>query len=391
MPFDLWSDFKCYDDLAWQWATDGGYYSGSHLTAYWPPGYPFFLSRLYLIFGHVPLAGAIANIFLGTATVWLSYLLIRELWGERIGRWTTLIMAVFPSQILFTNVLASEMLFTPLFLGATFLLVKGARPNRWFLSVVLGGMILGLATLTRTITALYLIPMAIFWVVDLRRWRPVLGRSALALLGFALVVTPWMIRNQSAVARFCLSTNSGVNLFIGNQPGSGMGYNQSAAGYYDLGDPTKEAAIDSAASAQAWEYIKEKPLSFLGRGILKVGFLFATDLDPLELQLAASPETPGKSWWTAAATLVQFYWLLALTFALFGIWIVLKSRVHRGGGRWLVLGILIYWTGVHFVFFSIGRFHFPLVPLISALAAVFLAYRVDLTPNSEISRPSGTK
>jgi 4-amino-4-deoxy-L-arabinose transferase-like glycosyltransferase len=302
-----------------------------------------------------------------------------------------LIMALFPSQVLFTNVLASEMLFTPLFWGATLLLVRGARPTRWQFLVVLGGMILGLATLTRTITALYLIPVAVFWAVDLRRWRPVLSRVALASLGFALVITPWMVRNQNAVGRFCLSTNSGVNLFIGNQPGSGMGYNQDAAGYYDLGDPTKEAAIDSAASAQAWEYIKEKPLSFVGRGILKVGFLYATDLDPLEVQLSAATRPEGRSRWFLPAVLIQSFWLLTMLLALPGIWIVLRSRVHRGGGTWLVLGTLAYWTGVHFIYFSAGRFHFPLVPLIAALAAVFLAYRIDLAPSTRFSGPDGTK
>ncbi|MCK4302445.1 MAG: hypothetical protein KAW91_06700, partial [candidate division Zixibacteria bacterium] len=49
MPLGLWADYSIYDELGWEWATRGGYYNGELLTAYRPPGYQFFLSRLYLV------------------------------------------------------------------------------------------------------------------------------------------------------------------------------------------------------------------------------------------------------------------------------------------------------------------------------------------------------
>jgi len=378
MPFNLWQDFQCYDELGAQWASDGGYYNGEYLTAYWPPGFPFWLSRLYLIFGHEPLAGAIANIFLGTATVLLAYLLIRRLWGERIGRWTLILMALFPSQVFFTNVLASEMLFTPLFLGSMLLFVNSSRSHRWWLAVLLGGMVLGLATLTRTITTLFLLPVALYWIHETRSWKGALMRLGLGVVGLAIVIAPWIVRNHYAVGRACLSTNTGINLYVGNQPSSGMGYNHHAALDFDLWDPTREAEIDSVASARAWEYIREKPLAFLGRGVMKVMFFYAVDVDPLDHQMLQPDGGGHVGGYLALATVVETFYLAVLLMAALAVPVVLRSRIHRGAPTTLLLLTLVYWTGVHFVFFAVGRFHFPVVPILTALAAVFVAYRIDL-------------
>ena len=54
LPPQIFLDYKHYDLLAQVWAATGSYVDGGHLTAFWPPGYPFFLSRLYWLFGHVP-------------------------------------------------------------------------------------------------------------------------------------------------------------------------------------------------------------------------------------------------------------------------------------------------------------------------------------------------
>jgi 4-amino-4-deoxy-L-arabinose transferase-like glycosyltransferase len=378
MPFNLWQDYQCYDDLGWRWAVTGGYSTGDHLTAYWPPGYPFWLSRLYLVFGHEPLACVIANVFFGTATVLLSYLLVRRLWGERIGRWTLLGMAVFPSQVLFTSVLASEMLFTPLFVAAILFFVIGNRAQRWWPTVLLGGITLGLATLTRTVTTLFLIPVALYWLVENKSWRSTGSRLAFALVGFLLVATPWMIRNYHAVGEICLSTNSGVNLFIGNQPGSGIGYSHQVVGQLDLSESSQEARVNNDAGKRARDYIAQYPLAFLGRGLTKVAYLYATDVDPLDFVLLPPGETRSQPGWVVLAVIVQSVYLTVLLLAILALPIVLRSRIHRSGPTTLVLSTIAYWTALHFVFFAVGRFHFPIIPLLAALAAVALAYRIDM-------------
>ncbi len=286
MPFHLWMDYDSYDDLGWQWATKGGYYNGEHLTAYWPPGFPFFLSRLYLVFGHQPVLGTVANIFFGLAIALFTYLIIRRIWGERVSRWAMLIMIFFPSQVFFTNLLASEMLFTSLFLASILICVMLNRElkGKWYYAL-LAGILLGLAALTRSVSKMYLLLVVPFWLLQTHNIKRTVRFTVLALVGFSLLVVPWMIRNHDAVGSATINTNTGINFFIGNQPGSGMGYNQYAADEYDVNDPLREAYVDSAAWHRAWDYIFEKPGAFLARGVMKVGLYYAIDFDPLDYGL----------------------------------------------------------------------------------------------------------
>jgi len=45
----------------------------------------------------------------------------------------------------------------------------------------------------------------------------------------------------------------------------------------------------------------------------------------------------------------------------------------REPGRVLLLSLLLYWTGIHLVFFGDPRFHAPVMPIVALLAALPLA------------------
>src|SRR5262245_60654610 len=69
------SDATVYDSLARHLAHGDGYVFDGHLTAWWPIGFPAWLSLLYRVAGPEPLAGKLANVILGAATAGLTYLL----------------------------------------------------------------------------------------------------------------------------------------------------------------------------------------------------------------------------------------------------------------------------------------------------------------------------
>ena len=379
MPFHLWMDYASYDDLGWQWATKGGYYNGELLTAYWPPAYPFLLSRLYLLFGHVPMTGVAVNFLFSLATAYLAYLIARAVWNERIGRWTLLLLACLPSQILFVNVLASEVLFAPLLLGGIYvaLISTGRSRFRWWRPFFCG-FLLGLAALTRSIALLCLLPVIYFWLRQSRRLKTGLLLALLGIAGMSVVVVPWMVRNYYVVGSFAINTNTGINLFIGNQPSSGMGYNQHAANEYDVNDPSREAEIDRETTRRAWQYIKEHPWAFARRGVIKVAFFYAVDVDALDYGLLQAAETGQLNASLILAFPTQIYYLLVLYAALVGLATVYVSR-RTGRSRALDLLTLtiIYWTAVHFVFYGIGRYHFPIAPILTTLASVCIVDQVE--------------
>ncbi len=379
MPFNQWADFQSYDELGWEWATKGGYYHGDHLTAYWPPAYPFLLSRLYLLFGHVPQIGAYINVILSLSIVVLTYYIVRKVFDELIARWSTVIVLLFPSQILFTHLLASEMLFTSLLMLSVLLFLNYDRKltARWYW-ILLGGVILGLSALTRSISKFILAVAIPVWFFESRDFRRTIKYSIIALTGFAIAVIPWMARNYSAVGVAKINTNTGINLFMGNQPGSGMGYNTDLANQYDVNDASREAWVDSSAWSRSWEYIFDQPGAFIKRGVVKVGFFYAIDTDALQYGMITAAGTHRTNHAVILAFFSESYYLVILLAALLGIVTYIRFPGEwKSRGGWLLLGIILYWTAVHFVFYGMGRYHFPIIPMISAFAALFVKSVID--------------
>ncbi len=378
LPLSLWGDYGCYDDLARQWFEKGDYYNGELLTAYWPPGYPYFLSRLYLIFGDSPTVGAIANLFLGMMIPLLTYFIVRKIWTESIARWTMLIIVLFPSQVFFTNLLASEMIFMPLLLGMILIVVTfNENIKQHHLYLFAAGILLGLATLTRSIGKFYIFLPSLSVLLCSKKYL----RSGILLLlltiGFSLPVVPWMIRNIDAVGEATINTNSGVNLYMGNQPSSGMGYNAPVGSEFDVNDPALEVWIDSVTWARGIDYIVAEPMAFVKRGILKLGFFYATDVDAFEVGIKKAADADQFNYFLPLAFIAQSYWFIICLLALLGfLFHFVRDAQFRNSGGWLLLLTIIYWSSIHFVFYGNGRYHFPIVPMLSAFAALFIVGRL---------------
>lgn len=371
-PVNLWVDYQQYDYLGSHWALTGGYFEGEHPTAYIPPGYPFLLSRLYLLFGHNHLFGVVANVLFSVTIVLLTYLLIARLWDHRRAGWTALILTFFPSQIFFVNLLASEPLFTVLFLGSILTFVSVPQKGyKKYLVPLAGGLLLGLATLTRAITLVYLFIPALYWLLSSGSKKRKLLTIALACLGLALIVAPWMMRNHNLGKRFVISTNGGINLLIGNEPGSGMGWHEPNLEGLDFFDPQKEAYVDSLAWAKGMAYIKADPIAFLKRGCLKMFYFMAIDLESVHYELKQSADNYRFDRFVVLGLLVQCFYTAIVFVGLMGIF-----NFYKIPGNWksreafIMSATILLWVAVHFVFFANGRFHYPIVPLLAAWSAI---------------------
>ncbi|MBD3297639.1 MAG: hypothetical protein GF341_03210, partial [candidate division Zixibacteria bacterium] len=265
LPSVLHSDWLAYHELASTWADTGDYRSQGLLTAYWPPGWPWVLSRLYLVFGPEPLAGYVWNLCLSGAIIVLTFLIARHVWDERHARWTAVITGLLPSQILFTNKLCSEFTFAALFLASVYLALRASSGRSYWWLSVFSGLALGLATLTRTVTALYpIILLTLFW--GLRNARPVkLGRWTIIVVAMAVVITPWCWRNYEVMGRFTIATNTGVNLYVGNNPQALGTPAEPDARIIDSGNTSQERYNDSLGTALTIDNVREQPVQFLKR------------------------------------------------------------------------------------------------------------------------------
>jgi 4-amino-4-deoxy-L-arabinose transferase-like glycosyltransferase len=177
------------------YAADGG---PSALRA---PGYPYFLGAIYAVTDDSITAGRLANALLGTLAVLLLYLIVKRIWGQRVGVLATLGMAIFPPLVLLSRDLLSESLFIALELGTVLCLLEFRRSRAWAWAA-LSGLLCGLAVLTRNPGPALAIPVIVgLWVVRPRRsWRAA-AAPALAMICLVLTVMPWTIRNEVEFGR----------------------------------------------------------------------------------------------------------------------------------------------------------------------------------------------
>ncbi len=180
------------------------------------PFYPAFLAANYAIFGPLPAAAILVQILISTLTVALAYSLGR-LWGSpRTGTLVATLMSVEVGSVIYANQLMTETLFNCAFLGGMVIWSVMIRKKRWQYGF-LSGLLLGLDTLVRPVLFYFgpvsgLLPVLLYPRGSKQWWRVALA----VVLTFALVVTPWMIRNYSITGRAELSTIQSINLVFYN-------------------------------------------------------------------------------------------------------------------------------------------------------------------------------
>jgi 4-amino-4-deoxy-L-arabinose transferase-like glycosyltransferase len=220
-------DAEAYASIA-RWLFEEGRYGSPTMTAAsdWSPGAPLLFAGVYFLVGtDEPDAARAVVALLGTAMVLCTFLLGLRLAGRAAGLLAALLVATYPAYIENNAQLLSEPI-------AAFLLTAGllaflwAAERRSAAAWLLPGVAFGALILTRPEYQAITLVFAAFaaWRVwrD-RSWRLALGSTAVLLLGAALVVAPWTIRNYVELDRLVpVSTGGQKALFVATYlPGDG--------------------------------------------------------------------------------------------------------------------------------------------------------------------------
>jgi 4-amino-4-deoxy-L-arabinose transferase-like glycosyltransferase len=377
-----------YDFIARALADGGGYV---HLTgdptAFWPPGYPVLLATAYVLFGQHVIVAQVLNVALGTATVWLVYLIGRRLFGHPTALLGAGIVACFPSLICFTGVTLSEITFTFLaLLGIYLLVIEGQHiprvenprlPASLFPRLPLllaAGLALGMAALTRGQALLLPLVLVPFWLRSGARWGHIGRKLAVLAIGMAVIVTPWTVRNAIQLdSPVLISTNAGVDFWIG--------HHDSATGNFDFAVPivvahpelssaAREVRANSDGFRKGAKYAVTHPAQEFVLPFKKFFWLYYNDREGLRWNEEHGEQNflPGPLREGLIALSNVYY------FALAGV-VVLGARrwfSARDPGRLLLISLVVYWTGIHLVFFGNPRFHAPIMPVVALLGALAL-------------------
>lgn len=353
----LVSDAAEYDRLGWTLTTTGCYCEAGVATAYRAPGYPFFLSLIYQLIDHTPTLIPWFQLLFGPLIAWLSFLLARRSRVEKAtARLVAVVLMLFPGLALYTNPLLSELLFTTILLAAVYLVLSRA----WW-QVLIGGILLGAAVLTRPLGVIVLPMLLLYFLLVRRNQVKALVTWGYVLAGVLLVCLPWLSRNDREVGRFTVATSGGVNFYIGNHEGASFGYQTPDPLLFRLDDPAHEAFHDWLGYELGWRDIKQRPVAFLKRAVAKVVYLYVYDADPLREDLLKAEYVPGLAI-MALAIFTQAWYLVFLLLVGNGLLQWLRDR--QPVVLWMPVLLLVGFSLVHAVYFAAGRFHVPLIPFL---------------------------
>jgi 4-amino-4-deoxy-L-arabinose transferase-like glycosyltransferase len=217
------------------------------------PVYPLVLAALLALSGGslwiVPLAQGLIN----SLTAVLVFKTGEQLFGARAGVIAGICWGLDLSALTYSFSMLTESLFTFLFFSATFLLVKFFKtPSSKFL--ILSATLLGIATLCRPVASYFaaLAALLIFFTGQ-REIKTRSRKAVLYLTVYALVITPWILRNKLMFGVANLSAIQGINLLLVN-----TAYLKAVQENLDYATASRllEAEADSLLAAQGFSFTK---------------------------------------------------------------------------------------------------------------------------------------
>jgi len=412
------SDMADYDNLARSLLRGEGFARDGQPTAYRPPLYPVFLAIVYRVAGPSPVRARVVQAFLGAANCMLVFFLARHFLSlSRLrgngtkslppaslgGLLAAVIVAFYDEWIFYTGQLLSETLYVSLLVVWLLALIawmnREASSRRCSFAAHLGiGLLAAVLTLTRPVALFSILPAIGYALCRARkkggRIYPAVKVAALFLAGWCALALPWMIRNAVHFGPLAgLSTNTGVNFYIGHNP---------YFGYWSTGDKEgirQRTDLDEARESRLFlrlglSHILQQPGTTALNTFRKVHFLFFEPWRPWPQAappgVMQSPLDPWNPWseqhiapykpwpWFGHGRELPpaegfRYPLLAWDLPLIGLVALGLALALWDRCPWA----LLYWAmGGHIVsclvFFSRARFRIPLGVIFSLLAAYAL-------------------
>ena len=211
-------------------------------TALHPPVFPLVLAALDILKIQSPDAHRIALAFIASGGIVAMGFLGRRLMSPATGLLAAGIAAFGPLWVQPSGKVLSESVYlviVPVVLLATLRCIE--RPSSLRFAIV--GLAIGIAALTRSEGMSFILLLGIPLVIFANRsWRQHVRFGLILLAGFALIVGPWLIRNDVEMGGFTVSTDNGTTL-VGAYSPSTFDPNSPLYGSFSQNDQYGDAAV----------------------------------------------------------------------------------------------------------------------------------------------------
>ncbi|MBP2032756.1 hypothetical protein J2Z42_001430 [Clostridium algifaecis] len=272
------SDFAYYDRIAKQIAS-GGQWGDTYTSV----GYSIVLGFIYRIFGSTLIVAKIFNLILTFINYMLVYKILNKIDLEEKRRKLIYgLFVLFPNNIFYNSVLATEILFTTVLLLITFLYFSDIR-NKY----IVIGVLTGFNAIIKPFFMVFFFVIFILEVCTKVKFLEALKHTAIILMVSLITIAPWIYRNTKLIGEFTsISNNAGIVLYINNNSQNKSGVWMDARNVKNSIVNTKEYVNANATeknkmlSKASKKWIISHPVSFIKLGFIR---LFKTYLDGSDL------------------------------------------------------------------------------------------------------------
>ncbi len=335
-----------------------------------------FLAVLASVFGPGLMAAKLANVLLAVMTVLLLLALGRRLFGEPAGRAAALLFALWPADISFRSVDATEFGFVLGWLAGSLVLLRAASEHESAgLEFVLAGALFGLGSVFRPAGAL-LVPVALVWLAARTQGRRsrVLARGMALTAGFMAVLAVQLAAGR--VLGFDVRASTlGLNIMHGtNAATDGQHSDETAALFRDWVERKGPGSALVTAVRTGWRRITSAPAAFAALAFAKYGVMWGNDSYGIYWSTEDVRDGPASVWTSAHQeslfAVSQFYYLGLLLFGILGSWRLVRRRFVRSAA--LLLLAFPAFALMHMALEVQSRYHYPLAHVVLLLAGAGL-------------------
>jgi 4-amino-4-deoxy-L-arabinose transferase-like glycosyltransferase len=295
----------------------------------------------------------------------------------------TLAYAVWPAGIALASVVGTDVPAASLMVCALACLVRRGDGRRSWPAALTFGAVMGLAAYVRAVALPLTVLSAGYWLARLgwRRWRQVVGLTALGAAATLIVLLPWGLRNRREHGTLSFTDDhGGITALIGANPNSEGTYTralnvmfQDLTGRSVLAEPHHET--DRLAYDLAKDWTRFEPRYALGLVALKAERLFSPEWNLLYWPIGRPGVLVGRPqvWFAARAPALDrladgFWYTLVALFAA-GLALALYDR------RWPLLALLPFQLALaatYTCFFAEPRYRIPIEMMAFPLSAFTL-------------------
>jgi 4-amino-4-deoxy-L-arabinose transferase-like glycosyltransferase len=356
-----YSDHLIYYNVAKSLAAGQGFYEGFIL---YPPGQPVWLAIWILVLGDSLRRLAFIQSILTVLCIPLAYTTVKP-FSEKAARWACLVIAIYPSLILWSGTLGHEttVTFLQVAVVALFLFALRATGRKQLVGWSILGCVGGIAALIRpTLLALPALSGFTLWMGQTRFCRILLAITL--VLGFmGIVIAPWSVRNYQMFGDFCLVSANFGSVFLN------ANHSESDGIYLNtmyIGADLNPIAADRLRSKLAWEAVLDQPSRFFALTFKRIVYMWGTDTSILDFVLG-DPPRGGLLMKMGLSAILNVIWAAFVCAWCIGVTSSVPWRTHHTSLEiWSVSWIALIWA-VHAVVEPLSRHHLPLLPLMGLL------------------------